>query len=442
MGMAIKDLVLTPQQSAPVPILQGGIVRGKDKSTPQEGLLLVDLSQRDDLRRLIEEQRSSPEGECSSVWGRPSNKPEAIQLILHFVRPLDAVAILEFDVPNQGMLVDVLMQHSPLTLVPGSPGEQLDEPPKEERPSMRVEVAADFGSSWDDVWAEAVASRHAVSVEAASRIVRYERAERDLRVLFPDSPPMEKVVDLFLHPTEGAVVFVTDDMLINQIKRDNPKIAKAFDPQFETELNALSRDFSQTAGLIARGAIENRESTAKKLIGALLSNAINGVAAAVELTRLGYRLQPAAPLRVSAETTAVAIQLTLNDDKVNDFLAGKLKSTEAIGPAKQVVPFMGRLYGYLSEQFTHAGPLFGEMQLNTPYDATGVVVARTNLLAVQSVLLAIGLAAEIAFFDCVKVPRYWIRSGPDTFALALRPDVERTIDNLSARLLMMDEDKG
>lgn len=437
--MAIQDLELTPQQAVPVPVVQGGIRRGEDQSAAQEVLLLVDFSEREDLRRVMDEHRSMPHGDVSSAWSRPIDRPDLVWLILHFVQPVETVAIFEFDVASQGKLVDVLVQHSYVTLLPGGPDDELDELAKKEHPSLRVEVAAEFGKQWDGVWAEAIATGDSVSLEAAAQIIQYERADTNLRVLFPDSPPVEKIVDLFRHPSKDALVFVTDDMLINQIKRENPKIAESFDAHFDAELRMLSRDLSQTAGLVGHGVIEEPESTEKKLVGALLSNALNGVSAAVELTRLGYRLQPAATLRVATAATAVAIQLTLDGNKVSDFLTGKLKSTEAIGPAKKVVPFIGRLYGYLSELFTHIGPLFGEIQPNVPYDANNGVVARTNLLSAQLVLLVVGIAAEIAFFDYVKVPRYWRKAGPDAFELALRPDVEQTIDDLFDRLSIAED---
>lgn len=427
------ELKLLPHQAVPVPIIHSALGRAEADRTAREAFLLLDLKERPDLVDVINQHRSSAEGECGQLWTIPDDLEDQVWLVLHFKKPTEGIAILSFECPRQGLMIDALVRRTPLRLIPGESGERLSEMAEDERPQLRVEITAEFPGNWEEFWAAAAARKLDVPLAQATALVKFERMQMDVRLMFPDSPPLQKVVDLFVEPSQKAVIFVTDDMLINQIRRDNPKVAEEFDPQFEEELALISRDFSQTAGLILKGMIRE-ESSVVRAIGALLANAINAVPAAFDLIRLGYRLQPAATLRVALETTAMAAWVAIDNDRMEPLVAGKLKSTQAIGPAKQVVPFIGELYGYLSQQFTHVGPLFMELQKNLPYGGEDIAIAKTNLLIVQGTLIAIGMTAEIAFYESVGLPRYWQQKEPGEFHLSLRPDVQKTLDYLSERL--------
>lgn len=112
-------------EAKPIPIVGDAAI-----ATQQMGdgrlivLLIVDTSERADLQELIRLHALLPPGDVGCQWG--SLKSDAqVALILNFIRPAEMTAILEFDVVEQGCLVEQILHSNGLYLQAGKPGDKI-----------------------------------------------------------------------------------------------------------------------------------------------------------------------------------------------------------------------------------------------------------------------------------------------------------------------------
>jgi hypothetical protein len=81
-----------------------------------------------------------------------------VTLILTFQRPSQVVVLLEFDVAEQGILVDSILTAKALFLQPGKKGDRLSATLSS--PRLLVEVPdLGFKEEWDRIWSTALAKR-------------------------------------------------------------------------------------------------------------------------------------------------------------------------------------------------------------------------------------------------------------------------------------------
>jgi hypothetical protein len=162
-----------------------------------------------------------------------------------------------------------------------------------------------------------------------------------------DYPHPDKLSGLYVNHELKKVIFITKDAMINQLKRDCPKIALSFDAVIEEELEKVSAMLARTVpvlsprivgrdlGYNARGATCAR----------ILDTAMTTLIACLHLARGGVRLQYMALSRNVLETICTVLHLMVDPNAVNEFHAGRLKSTKSITFANRVVPGFGKLYG-------------------------------------------------------------------------------------------------
>ena len=72
-------------------------------------VLIIDTSDRPDIGDLVKILQRPPLGDVTSQWGRLHWHKKTVALILTFKRPSKVVVILEFDVTEQGILVDLIL---------------------------------------------------------------------------------------------------------------------------------------------------------------------------------------------------------------------------------------------------------------------------------------------------------------------------------------------
>jgi SEC-C motif len=208
-------------------------------------------------------------------------------------------------------------------------------------------------------------------------------------------------------------------LLINQFKRDGPKIEASFDRLCMPDLEALSELTGQTAGILLAGlgkATSNAD-TLRTQCAELTINALNAFGAAVQAVRSGYVLVPGIVMRNVVETLAVVAHLMTEPEDLAKLQAGKFSSTSALAAAKKMIPVFGHWYGFLTEQFSHIGKLHHSLQPVRPYDKMNEPL-QLNLSMLRVSLWLTYVIAELLFIDCTASPRYWRRleDGAYTYA--------------------------
>jgi len=209
-------------------------------------------------------------------------------------------------------------------------------------------------------------------------------------------------------PKEKRIIVFTEDMLLNQLRRDGPKIEASFDHLCENELIQLSKNVSEINGLIYSGlASANREKDELRIACAqLLMNASNSFCAAVAILRMGYVLQPGIIVRSLLEAISTSLHLIQKPLDLTAYQNHKLKSPDTIAAAKKVLPPFGKMYGHFSDNFAHIGELHKSItpirEYNEFHEALNV-----NLLNLRLSAWLLYVTVELIFNELISAPRYW-----------------------------------
>jgi len=234
----------------------------------------------------------------------------------------------------------------------------------------------------------------------------------------PDPRVPEKAVAGFMDHEKGAFVWMTRDMVLNQLRREGPKIAESFDNAFDAQLREISEEFAKTFALLSFGyknCVGKKDERLRCVCAELLVNAAYTLMGALELLRHGFRLQPGILIRSEIETICVALSLFSKPGLLKEYEKGELDSTKMVGPAKKVLPFLGHLYGHFSEEFAHLGRLHRMLHswdVFSPDDQAGVV----NLRFIKLGLNLLMISAELVFPNFTTIHRYWKELAPQTYA--------------------------
>ena len=72
-------------------------------------LVILDTTDRPDIDELIRVHQHLPVGDIDCGWGELEGSKGMVALMLIFNRPSEITAILEFDIVNQGVIVDQIL---------------------------------------------------------------------------------------------------------------------------------------------------------------------------------------------------------------------------------------------------------------------------------------------------------------------------------------------
>jgi len=158
-------------------------------------------------------------------------------------------------------------------------------------------------------------------------------------------------------------LFFKKDMLLNQLKREGPKIARSFDKLAKRQLKEASVLVATTYGILSSHLYKQDDQGSSATCARLISQASNSFIASVELARHGFLIQHGAMSRSIVETLATALVLVLDPSNLQKFHDGKLKSSKCIGPASKALPIIGQNWGMLSKQFVHIGPFHARLEM-------------------------------------------------------------------------------
>ena len=137
------------REKRPVPIVgDAAIGAGRLADGRMVPLLIVDTSSRPELDELIRVHEHLPPGDVDSTWAPVDGSDRRVALILSFKSPVKTVALLEFDIVEQGILVDQIAAAKLFYLQAGRAGDRFVT--SMNAPRIFVEVAATgFREHWD-----------------------------------------------------------------------------------------------------------------------------------------------------------------------------------------------------------------------------------------------------------------------------------------------------
>jgi hypothetical protein len=216
------------------------------------------------------------------------------------------------------------------------------------------------------------------------------------------------ISSLHIDKENTRVVVFTEDVLLNQLRRDGPKIEKSFDSLCEGELAQLSSLVSRTASLLYSGlaiAKQNNDEI-REACAMLLINGSSSFAAAVAVLRMGYVLQPGIILRSLLEALSTSLHLLQNPGDLAAYEKHKLPSTKTIAAAKRALPPFGQLYGHFSENFVHIGRFHKTINPVREY-SKGNEALELNLSSLRIAAWLLYVTTELAFNELLQKPSYW-----------------------------------
>jgi hypothetical protein len=151
--------VRTPEESQTLMIVGDAAIAtvkvGHGRLIP---LIIVDTTNRPDISEVIVMQGHLPAGDVVVQWGELAGRRDHIALILRFERPIEGMAIIEFDIAKQGILVEHILQSNALYIQSGVPGDRLGH--DLDRPKMLVEVPdTNFKGKWEKLYFNAIIQR-------------------------------------------------------------------------------------------------------------------------------------------------------------------------------------------------------------------------------------------------------------------------------------------
>lgn len=110
-------------ESSIVPIISDGAIAthaiGEGRLVP---VLVVDCSEKVELRDLIFAHENLPPGDVNVTWVRPRWSKSTVLLLLEFTKPSRLEVLLQFDIKKQGGLVDGIIHANALYLQPSESG--------------------------------------------------------------------------------------------------------------------------------------------------------------------------------------------------------------------------------------------------------------------------------------------------------------------------------
>lgn len=134
-----------------VPIVaDGSIAAGSVADGRMLPLVIIDTTNRSDLDELVRLHDHLPPGDVTFRWSEVVDNDDQVALVLEFVRPVEARAILVFSIEHEGILVDAALSGAGMYLQPGRPGDRLKH--DLQRPKILVEIPADdFRDRWEKI---------------------------------------------------------------------------------------------------------------------------------------------------------------------------------------------------------------------------------------------------------------------------------------------------
>lgn len=221
-------------------------------------------------------------------------------------------------------------------------------------------------------------------------------------------PKLEDIASVTVDARSKQLIFTTNDMLINQIHRDGPRIARSFDRLTKSEIAECSRLFGGIMGVLLRHLPRLNDDDFQATSARLLASATNSLVASIEVARHGYPRQYGALARMVVETLATVIALAVVPKALHQFHQNELSSTKCITWSKRVLPQLSQAWRFLSNEFVHIGKSHSLFRSPSPYeDGDQALLFIISSLKMNFWLLDV--VTELIYSDEIETPRYWRR---------------------------------
>ncbi|OUS15044.1 hypothetical protein A9Q97_03260 [Rhodospirillales bacterium 47_12_T64] len=135
--------------------------------------LLLDTSERPDIADFILRHQHTPPGDVVSQWGKLSRfTKNKVSLILCFKNPIELNVLIDFKLPEQGILIERILQANAVFLQAGQEGDRIRDDLN--IPKVIIEVPeTGFRPHWDFIYKSALVKKYrkkGVSKKEATRM--------------------------------------------------------------------------------------------------------------------------------------------------------------------------------------------------------------------------------------------------------------------------------
>lgn len=164
-----------------VPVVGDGAIAGPVLEGVNVPLLILDTTTRPDIAELIRVHEFLPPGDVVSTWGGLHGQPQTVLLVLDFQRPIEARAVLSFEIASQGMLIELALTARAMYLQAGRPGDRIIHDPS--RPKLLIELPeSEFKRKWDELFRRGLTDSFRQEFGLPKRVAR-ERAAKMIEEL-------------------------------------------------------------------------------------------------------------------------------------------------------------------------------------------------------------------------------------------------------------------
>lgn len=222
-------------------------------------------------------------------------------------------------------------------------------------------------------------------------------------------PARDNIAAIAVDHERKRGIFVTKDILLNQIHRDAPAIARSFDKLADRDLREISAVIADAVSLLFRYVAVGATDYLGTCAG-LLSSALSTFMASVAVAREGHRRPYGSMARGVIETICTVIHIAIEKDALDRFHQGALQSTKSVSVAKKVLEPLGPMYGLFSNQFVHINKFHASFEPTIKYTAEDEALPFI-LTTLRSNAWLIYVVAELIFLGDVEEPRYWKPMG-------------------------------
>ena len=209
---------------------------------------------------------------------------------------------------------------------------------------------------------------------------------------------------------DDKLIIVTKDMLVKQLHRDGPLVAKSFDRLTKTDVAECSVVFARAQSKLLRHLPNVDDTNFHATAARLLFSATNSYVASIEVARHGYPRQYGSIARMVVETLATVLAIATEPASLKKFHEGKLNSTKCIPAAKKCLPMIAPLYGMLSNEFVHIGVGHAMLQGPSFYKSEDESL-QLIVSMMRGLILLIDMVVDLVFGPEVGSTLYWRQEG-------------------------------
>jgi len=219
--------------------------------------------------------------------------------------------------------------------------------------------------------------------------------------------------------------------VINQLRRDAPRIAQSFDRLCEADLNVLDEYVSRSSMTIYAGRQWAKESgyEVRETCGWLLQNALQTLISAIDILRDGFILQPGVLIRNLVETLIAVVCIFVDKDDWIAFRHDRLRPESRLAAANRMFPLFAELYGVLSANFVHIRRTYSHLHPIMEYESRDYIPLATNINIFRISLWLICVITELVFFD-VSEKLYWVSLGSGKYKYEINERGEKAQSEL------------